>query len=425
MPMWSTTDTPVHDRARAAHRDITGNEPVAVASAAGTYAVIGEHVDDYGGVVIMGLSDLRAAVAYSPRTDSTIRVTSLRADSDTPVTDEISTEDLAQRAAQQQPTIDPGPAPVAPVVPEGGLAARLGGVVWTMIHRQLLSRDTAGLDITVVNDIPFSQGLGADAAVDAALVLALQADAADLDEAPLRARLAEVCSQATDMFSHYPALRARHTVALRGEEGTVSVVDYADGSVTQAPHPVSPGFAGFTVGLAADQQPDSTAAATAIRRRTAFLQEACRAYGTESLRLLPGAATRVIDWLQAVHKVHGTDHTPSIEEATRWLSFVEEETGRAQQVARALRSRRGEDIGRLLAASQTHIGNALEFTATEEIAQLCLSRGAVAARATSSGLAQAVLTIVPADRAENFALDLADDGLLVTELLPGTRGDVH
>ncbi|WIM72161.1 galactokinase family protein [Corynebacterium suedekumii] len=239
MPMWPTADSPALDRVVAAHREATGVEATHAADAPATWLLMGEHVDYAGGVVLVGQAAQRVAVAFSPArmTSSGSRGTS-PGRTPTPMRSAPGRSRSGRPASSREST--PAGAPPLPA-PEGGLAARLAGIVWTMIHRQLLSRDTAGLDVTVVDDIPAGAGLGANASLEAAFALALQGDAEDIDDALMRARLAEVCAQSAEMFSEVPPLRARHTTALRGVADAVSVIDYADGSVTHAPHPLSAG----------------------------------------------------------------------------------------------------------------------------------------------------------------------------------------
>ncbi|AGF72991.1 galactokinase family protein [Corynebacterium halotolerans] len=417
MPLWPGADRPAIERVIAAHEEATGSPAAHAAEAPATWSLIGEHVDHAGGVVLMALTDLRAAVAYTPRRDDLVRVTHLQTTPDGVVTttDEISTGVVARRAAAQQPGVDDRGRTLTPPAPEGGLAARLGGVIWTLIHRQLLSRDTAGADVTVVTDIPAEAGLGARAALEAAFALALQADADDLDDAPMRARLAEVCTQSAEMFSATPPLRARHTAALRGVGDTVSAIDYADGSVTQVPHPVTRDTAAFAV-FAPGPAPDESGA---IRTRRRFLDSACHAFGAESLRLLPDAPQRVVEWLEAVHKVHGTDGTPAVKDAAAWLAFNQNETVRAQQLSRALRSRRAEAVWPLLADSQAALTGPYGLSGAAELVELCRVRGAKAARAAAAGVSGAVIAYVDAGHAANFSADLAEDGLVVVPLRGG------
>ncbi|QGU05082.1 galactokinase family protein [Corynebacterium comes] len=414
MPMWPTAELPTTDRARTAHREEVGADPTHVAHAPATWLLMGEHVDHSGGVVLAALAELEVAVALSPRGDDIVKVT-LHAT--TPegvkvIDDQVSMGVVSDLAATQQAGVDDRGRPVEPPTPAGGLAVRLGGIVWTLIHRQLLSRDTSGLDVTVVTDIPDGMGLGDEAALEAAFTLALLGDAPDLDEAPMRTRLAEVCSQSSEMFAPAPPLRARYTAALRGPGDSVSVIDYADGSVTQAPHPQSSDLEFFAISV----QQARTRRSDEIARRRRFVEDACHAFGTESLRLLPDAPQRVVEWLTAVHKVHGTDDTPSVGEAAAWLAFEEKETARAQQLVRALRSRRTDDIWPLLAQSQSGLTGPYGLLGSEAMVQLCLMRGALGARAASAGNVEGVIAGVGGRQASNFARDLSDDGLVVVRL---------
>lgn len=448
------------------HAELYGVAPSFLAHAPATWSVIGEHVDHAGGVVVMSLAGQRAAVSVSPREDHKF-VVHFRRDSladargtgkpasaeDSTTVQEIATvEEIATLFSQQQPDVDDSGKPTTPPLPRGGLAHRLGGIVWMMMQRQLLSRDTSGMNITVVSAITPNSGLGEYAAIDSALALALQSDAPDVDEAPLRARLAEVCAQAGELFSSTVTLRARYSAALRGAgAGTgsnagsstgskagsgagaqVSVLDYADGSLTKAVHPVSRELAAFAVTVPPDVSTNDdtshgddseTTAATGqsdeIRTRNRFVDSARQAFGAQSLRLLPDAPARVTQWLSAVHQVHGTDGVPELHESRTWLDFHAAETERAQRFAHAIRSQRARDIWPLLRDSQQALQDDYTLDASMELAQLCQVRGAIGARAAAAGTSRAVIAYVDKKKAENFAHDLVADGLVVTRLIPG------
>lgn len=410
MPIWPSAHSPVLDRVRQLHREETGVESTQVADAPGTWLVMGEHVDYAGGVTLIAQVSQRVAVAVSPRPDDLIKVTyqSTALDGVVTTTGEITLATVEERATTQQ-LVDV----------DSSIAARLGGIVWTMIHRQLLSRDTAGMDVTVVSDIPADAGLGAISSAEAAFALALLGEVEDRDEAPLRARLAEVCAQAADIFSHTPSLRSRYTAILRGAAGQVAVVNYADGSVTQAPHPTSANMRILAV-IGPETEVDQT---VAIQERRRFLDAACRAFGTESLRLLPDAPTRVLNWLRAVHKVHGTDGQPSLEQATTWLTFDKEETARAEQLSRSLRSRRIEDLWELMSESQAGLED-YGLDAQSDLAQLVLVRGAAGARAAVAGMSAAVIAGVDKRHADNFVADLSADGFTIVDVGTGSPAQV-
>lgn len=450
------------------HSELYGVAPTFLAHAPATWSVIGEHVDHAGGVVVMSLAGQRAAVSVSPREDHKF-VVHFRRDSladargtgeSASIEDSATVEEIATLFSQQQPDVDDSGKSTTPPLPRGGLAHRLGGIVWMMMQRQLLSRDTSGMNITVVSAITPNSGLGEYAAIDSALALALQSDAPDVDEAPLRARLAEVCAQAGELFSSTVTLRARYSAALRGA-GTgsnagssagsrsgsgagaqVSVLDYADGSLTKAVHPVSRELAAFAVTVPQDvstnddtstgesnagnttpgDDSETTAArgqSDEIRTRNRFVDSARQAFGAQSLRLLPDAPARVTQWLSAVHQVHGTDGVPELHESRTWLDFHAAETERAQLFAHAIRSQRARDIWPLLRDSQQALQDDYTLDASMELAQLCQVRGAIGARAAAAGTSKAVIAYVDKKKAENFAHDLVADGLVVTRLIPG------
>lgn len=406
------------DAACSRHRDIFGTDPTGGATAPSTWSLLGEHTDHSGGIVLASWAQWSVAVAVSPNTDDVITVGTVTGGEMDVEKHSLGVDEVAARAAAQQTTVNahgrPSPAPV----PEGGIAARLGGLAWTMIHRQMLSRDTRGLDITVVSTIPEGIGLGEVAATDVATALALFTE--DTDEAPIRARLAEICSQSAAMFAEIPPLRARHTTALRGERGKIAVIDYADGSVTQVPHPVNRS-AGLSAYLVAPPSPGTFPTPDLdpqeTRRRQYFIDEATRAFSVESLRLLPDAPVRVTEWLEAVIEVAGRKNLPPVEQARNWLSFWEAETIRAQRLTRALRARRRQDIAHLVTTSQNDLSCVYGVPDSERaLVDLCQARGAVCARSASAGITRGVVVLVDARHATNFAADLADDGLLVVPL---------
>ena len=131
MPLWSTSKSPIAERVAQQHASIVGTEPTHVASAPATWPLIGEHIDHYGGIVAASLSDLRAAAAVSSRTDGIVSVHYVPASGEA-VHDSIGLQEVAALAAAQQPTTDSEGQPVIPPAPEGGLAARIGGIVHTL-----------------------------------------------------------------------------------------------------------------------------------------------------------------------------------------------------------------------------------------------------------------------------------------------------
>ena len=370
MAVFKTPSQSPVERVRAAHPG-EGR----VASAPGTWVLIGENVDHFGGVTLAGTVALRAAAAVSPREDNLVSI--------------AARGPLGQEFSERMPYDEE---------PADGLSRRWWGLVHTLVQRQVLSRDTAGLDITVESDVPVGAGLGALYAADAAIALALAAGHDDVDTAPFRARLADICSHAVETYSSLPVLRARHSVALRG--GGVSVVDYADGSLTQAPHPSRHGVRVFS--LAANLGEPFVESRDAIVDHRAFIDAACANFGVTSLRQLPDASGRTVQWVEARHAA-GDEQAPAPETARRWVQFCESETLRSLAAAKALRSRRANELFTLLnSPTESH-----DLATPDALVALARKRGAVASRPAAAGTSNAVIAFVPVQNADAFATTMA------------------
>ena len=386
MAVFQTPKKSPVERVRAAHPG--GGH---VASAPGTWVLIGENVDHFGGVTLVGTASLRVAAAASPRDDDTIAINARsphnRVTFETTLT-QLHDDDIT----------DP-------------LARRWTGLVQTLIQRQVLSRDTAGLDITVESDVPLGAGLGAMYAADAAIALALAGGHDDIDTAPFRTRLAEICSHAVATYSSLAVVRARHSVALRGGGDGVSVIDYADGSLTQAPHPARHGVRIFS--LVKELGTPYSKENQAIADHRAFIDAACSNFGVESLRQLPDAVSRVVQWVEARRSV-GDETAPDPDTARRWVHFCESETLRSLAAAKALRSRRANDLFTLLnSPSEPH-----NLATPETVVTLARERGAIAARPAATGTSNAVIAFVPVQEADAFVETMAKD-FEVVEVTPG------
>lgn len=406
------------DRACAAHLGAVGSNPSLRGRAPGTWPVVGEHTDEYGGVVALLPLRLHTAVVASPREDRSITVRG----------DFAGTEVRTHEAALGE----------APGSEQVTLAQRAAHLVSSFVQRQLLSRETSGFDLTVYSDVPLGSGLGALHSFDAALGLALYPEAREADEAPLRARLASVCSGAVSALPGSATLRARHIAALRCTAGNLCVVDYADGSVTTAPLPLAaarqaagssdPGIAAYALGYpgahrepTAPTEPSAPPRAEERQQRACLIAQATRDFGTDSLRVLPDATPRVLEWLQAARSFHGPAGYPTIATAASWLQFWEEETARGQRVVSLLRGRHHGEIPRLLGESQRALAGVYGDD-TGELVELCREHGAFSARATWAGSSTWVAALVAPGKAEGFRAAMQERGLSVVPLLPGQPG---
>lgn len=259
--------------------------------------------------------------------------------------------------------------------------------------------------------MPLGAGLGSLYAADAAIALALAGGHGDIDTAPFRTRLAEICSHAVATYSSLAVLRARHSVALRGGGTGVSVLDYADGSLTEAPHPARHGVRVFSLAKELGKPYDVQTKAIANRRE--FIDAACSNFGVESLRQLPDATNRVVQWVEARRSV-GDETAPEPDAVRQWVQFCETETLRSLAAAKALRSRRANELFTLLnSPSEAH-----DLTTPDALVALARERGAIAARPAATGTSDAVIAFVPVQDADTFAATMAKD-LEVVEITPG------
>ncbi|MGV0422099.1 galactokinase family protein [Corynebacterium sanguinis] len=407
MAVWSDQSPSSVERAAQLHESATGATAKHVASAPATWVLIGENVDHFGGVTVVGLSHQSVSAAVSPRSDGVLGVT----------VDAAGGFSMATQVPFA--SLLNAPLPDASASLEARALRRIAGLIRAMGARQILSRDITGLDISIASDITAGGGLGALYAGDAALALALAdlAGTAELDEAPTRARLAEICSAAASANSSLSILRARHTAALRGAGDTVSVIDYADGSVTHAPHPSRLGVRIFSV--ARSLGTPHVEQAQRITARREFIDEACTNFGVTSLRQLPGAAERVVEWVQARRDVAGVDTAPDPQTAREWVRYCETETLRSLAAVKALRSRRTDELFTLLnSPSEAH-----DIVTPDDLVALAHARGAVSARPAAAGMSQAVIAFVPLVKAQEFLSAMGADHEVV-EILPGAVASV-
>ncbi|GGG71271.1 hypothetical protein [Corynebacterium pelargi] len=399
MPLWSTKPIDVEALAFSTHREWTDG-PAIVASAPATCPLLGELSDHAGGMVLVGLGHQRLAVARTARKDSKIQVRHIQLGLD----GETASDDYIRADLQQLRSQQPSPNP--------DLAQRVGTVVLTMMHRQLISRETPGMDVTVLSSIPRDAGLGESEALDIAIALTLVQEPEEHQLGPARTKLANVCAQAAATISNQAPSRARYTAALRGQAQALNVMDYADGSITQVTHPQDFGYQLLAV---CPPQAFPEADQAAMQR---FIDDVTTAFAAPSLRLLPNARERVLAWLRAVHQVHPKSQAPSVDQAQRWLHYLEHEIDRTVATTSAIRSRRTADIVPAMNASNQEYVRLLDApTALEATAQLCLQRGAAAARCSGAS----VLCLVPDYKAESVAEALSEDGLEVMLIQRGEQ----
>lgn len=390
---------------RALHLDKVGVGADVAAFAPLTWPLSGETIDACGGTVLMATVECSCAVAATLRDDSELNIASA------------------------------GPSPL----PTDQLEPRFRGLLRVLVNRQLLSRAATGLDITVLLEAPEAvPGLGAFEAAESALALALCPPDDPRNDAPHRARLAELCAEAARPVAEEsqlpPVNAARFIAALRGAPEVVSLVDYGDESVSQTPHPEAAGLR--AIFLARPQEDtdsltlfgaDEDKLVAEAKRRQGVFDEAARMFGVASICRLPDAAQRLPKWLSAVRSARPDQGYPTDAELGHWLQLVHHEDARGRNLATQLRGQSPRGIATEWAAYQEELAaDARDLglqTAGLGLVPRALDLGADAARAIAGGTVPAVVALVRAARVEEFTAAAERAGLLALVLRPGHRAE--
>ncbi len=397
------------------HRSRIG-VPLAAASAPGSWNLIGEATGNLGGVTITGNTDYRAEVAYSPRSDSTIAVNWCeRFPTPSLSYSEISTEDVAQAAAVSDGTETPAQYPdTTSMTP----AHRLGAVAWNLVYSQSVRGMAHGIDITVVNSIPSGVGLGEMTAVESAFALALSADVPEVDTPPERLRLSDACSKASTLFLERPPVSSRYATNLRAVNPNPSLFDGRENAIFEVPR-----VSGSDYRLCVIAKPGSRGSQQCQDRQGDILNlaaKAAAAFQVATLRDLPNATERIVQWLDAHHSLGLDNHFPSGDTARKWLDFYFSELERTTTLGSTIRAHHMKETATILNQSQRDLLSI--FTPGDDVAaltELVLDRGALSARCASEDLRASVIALVPAHSWDSLRADILDDGLTIVEIRPG------
>jgi galactokinase len=178
-------------RAAARYRELTGQEPAAVASAPGRVNLIGEHVDYHGGHVLPVAIAERTAVAVGPG--------------------------VGLRACSEQETAVTAPWPPAH---RGDWTDYAAGVAAVMGPRDGPWRD--GLAVAVASDVPCGAGVSSSAALEVAVALALTRWAGR----PVRGgELADIAFRAETGFVGMPCGRMDQMASALTPAGSALLID--------------------------------------------------------------------------------------------------------------------------------------------------------------------------------------------------------
>lgn len=352
-----------------------------VARAPGRINLIGEHTDYNQGFAMPIALQESTTVRFDPDDSS---IVTLRSD---------------KEAGEASFSVDVQPGDV------DGWSAYAAGVIWALAkagHRAV------GGTMSVTSDVPIGAGLSSSAALECAVLLAMNAaTGTELDLVDV-ARLAQ---RAENDFVGAPTGLMDQLSSLNGEVDRALLIDFADNSVRPVVFdPAAYGLALLVV--------DSHAAHRHSTGEYASRRESCtraaRELGVDSLR-----------------QVQGQDVLGRIEDEVdrRRVRHVLSENQRVLDCAEALAAGDFLRVGQLMAQSHESMRDDFEITTPhiDLIARSAVEHGALGARMTGGGFGGCVIALVPAVEVdsitESITTDIAAGGFPVPTIFTARAGN--
>lgn len=320
-----------------AHTRAWGVNPTWIVSAPGTMAWLGEYVAPIGGTTIAQTIEPSVHVAIS------ITTTAHQGPND---------QLNKSEAGMYFGVHSAGPYSIA----DADDVVR--AVVDTVAHQQSGLRRSTFLYVTIMSSVPPDEGFGEHAAATAAITMALAAALSGKDDPPSLPALAALTAKTLRQSAHSSTSWWRPSVIFRSKPGMLTHLTQFDDAVTTLPftdereslHPV------MLSATPTDEDRDRAQTWTSkAQRNDAFLWRACSTFGVETLRDLPSAPQRVLEWLDISRRDTTPDGQsadyPSVMEARRWLQLCGRESSRARHAAMDVKSRRTTRVASTLTAS--------------------------------------------------------------------------
>ncbi|MEE6280571.1 galactokinase [Georgenia sp. MJ170] len=375
LPAWSAAEGA--RRVRALFAASFGGVEAGVWAAPGRVNVIGEHTDYNAGLCLPTALPHRTFVAVRPRPDRLVRLVS------------------AQEPGRRTVDLDAvGPAGSAGAV--DGWPAYVLGVAWALVAEGLADGAGAlGFDIAVDSCVPFGAGLSSSAALECAVVIALDelwGLGLGADDAG-RARLAAACVRAENEIAGAPTGGMDQAAALRCRADHALLLDCRDGATEQVPFPLAD--AGLELLVIDTRAPHQLVDGQYAARR-ASCEAAARRLGVASLREvsdLDGALAALEDPVER-----------------RRVRHVVTEISRVAELAAVLRegppARLAVDrLGEVMAASHRSMRDDYEISCPElDLAvDTAVAAGARGARMTGGGFGGSAIALIPTGSAPAVA----------------------
>lgn len=369
LPAWS--DEEGSGRARALFTSSFATDPSGVWAAPGRVNLIGEHVDYNGGLCLPMALPHRTFAAVRRREDHVVRLVSALAP------DDVWVGTLGG---------------IAPGLVHSWVAYA-GGPVWSLAQD---GHTLGGFDAAIDSCVPLGAGLSSSAAIECAVVLALDelfglglAAAGDAG----RATLAATCVRAENEVAGAPTGGMDQAASLRATVGHALLLDTLDHSVAQVPfHLAETGLQLLVI----DTRAEHALVDGQYAARRATCHAAAARLGVETLR-------EVTDLDAALAAL------PDAMEQMR-VRHVVTEIARVEEFADLVRADRVRDVGPLMDASHESLRIDYEVSCDELDAAVGAARmaGALGARMTGGGFGGSAIALVEADAAAAVAQSVAE-----------------
>ncbi|WP_129711002.1 galactokinase [Haloactinopolyspora alba] len=330
-------------------------------SAPGRVNLIGEHTDYNGGVALPLALPHRTRARVQPRADGVVTASSSAPGSSTVTFDR----------ATQPGDVD-------------GWAAYVAGVFWSLRES---GHEVPGADVVVDSDVPRGAGLSSSAALECAVLVALDRVAGlGLD----RTGMALIAQRAENDYVGAPTGAMDQMAAMHGGDGQVVLFDAR--AVSAQPIPCDLDAAGLAL-LIIDTRAAHSHADGEYGARRASCEEAAAQLGVSTLRALQEQQVdAVVDRL-------GDDVL------RRRVRHILTENARVLRTVDLLRAGKVPDIAPLLTESHASMRDDYEISAPEvDVAvEAAMQAGALGARMTGGGFGGSVIALVDRERSDAVA----------------------
>lgn len=356
---------------RDAFENAFGAEPDGTWSAPGRVNLIGEHTDYNGGLALPFGIDRRTRVAVRMRDDDIVRVAT----------------DSAEAQA------DEGRGVVTATLATAGEATGWSRYLLGAVHvlRRERGVEGRGFDALVSSDVPVGVGVSSSAALESAVIVALD----ELWQLGIaRREMVRLGQLVENEVVGAPTGTLDQSAVLLAERDHAVLLDFRADTAEQVPL----GFeaAGLEI-LVIDSLVRHDHATGGYGERRRECEEAARIAGVPTLREIP--VDEVESW---------ADRMPP--HVHRRLRHIVTDTDRAARVAALVREGRPREIGPIL--TDGHVSQRDDFEdsvpAIDAAVEAALAAGALGARLTGGGFGGAAIALVDASESERIGAEVAD-----------------